>query len=122
MTFGTLLCWAAWGMVITNIDPTTSGWIGLGFFYGSLFLGLVGTASVVGFLIRKSIYKDTELVFRQLRRTFRQSIILGVLVIICMELLRREWLYWWSAVLLMLLGLTIEGMIFTKRKFSTIEI
>lgn len=122
MTFGTILCWTAWVVVVNSIDPVMAGLLGLIFFYLSLFLALIGTASVMGFLIRKSIYKDSEIIFRQVKRTFRQSIILALLTIICLEFLRREWFHWWNALILILLGLTIEGLIFTKRKFSNVEL
>lgn len=122
MVLGTILCWTAWGVVLMNIDPTISGWVGLSFFYISLFLALVGTVSIIGFMIHKSIFKDTEIVFRHVRKTFRQSIILAILVLVCLELLRIGWLYWWNALLLILFGLTIEGIIFSKRKFSNVEL
>lgn len=122
MIFGTVLCWAAWGVVIHNIDPATAGLLGLSFFYLSLFLALVGSASVVGFVVKMSMLKDNDVIFRHTKRNFRQSIIFALLVTLCLGLLRSGWLHWWSAVLIVLLGLTIEGMFFSKRKFSNIEV
>ena len=118
MGIGTLLCWLAWGFVIWSIDPETTGLLGASFFYSTFFMAMVGTFSVIGFMIRQRIFKNDDIVFRQVKRTFRQSMILASLLIGTLILLHVGLLRWWNGVLLILFGLVIEGIIFTNRKFS----
>jgi hypothetical protein len=122
MVAGTVLCWCAWAIVVGNIDPTTSGLLGILFFYFSLFLALIGTVSIVNLLFHKIVIKQTEVVLQKIKMIFRQSIIFSILVIICLEFLHQGWLRWWSALILLLLGLTIEGMIFTKKKWQSVTV
>ena len=80
MSLGTLICWAAWVVIINTFAPNTAGILGLLFFYVSLFLALVGTFSVIVFLIRRVIIKNDEVIFRHVRRTLRQSIVVSTLL------------------------------------------
>ncbi len=121
MTIGTLLCWVAWIFIIFETSPYDASMLALLFFYFSLFLAIVGTFSVLGFLIRRRIIKNDDIVFRHVRHTFRQSIIIASLIIITLILLSQNLLAWWNAGLLILLFLFIEGVVFTNRKYSNGE-
>lgn len=118
MTIGTCLCWVAWFFVIFYTSPADGSLFGLIFFYLSFFLAIVGTFSVIGFLIRRLIIKNDEIVFRHVRHTFRQSIIIGILVIMALFLLSQGYLTWWTGLLLIVLFLFVEGILFTNRKYS----
>lgn len=121
MSLGTALCWIAWFFVIRNIDPSSGGLLGFTFFYLSLFLAVVGTFSVGGFLFRRAIMKKDEIVFRHVRHTFRQSIIVGILAVFALFLLGARLLTWWNGLLLVALLLIFEGIIFTKRKYRNVD-
>lgn len=116
MSVGTLMCWIAWLFVIFNIAPADAGPGGLIFFYVSLFLSILGTFSVLGFLIRKAILKDEEVVFRHVKHTFRQSILIGILTILALVLLSQGLLYWWNAAILIAFFFFIESIFFTSKK------
>lgn len=118
MTIGTCLCWIAWFFVILYSSPTEGNLLGLVFFYLSLFLAVVGTFSVIGFLIRRRMIKNDEIVFRHVRHTFRQSIIVALVIVIALILLSINYLTWWTGLLLALLFLFVEGILFTNRKYS----
>jgi hypothetical protein len=122
MTLGTVLCWIAWGIVIANIDPATSGILGLAFFYSSLFLALVGSISIVSFFLHKNKHNDVDIVFKNIRTIFRKSIFLALLILFCLDMLRRDWLHPWSVLILLVLGITLDGLIFSKKKISAIEV
>ncbi len=117
MSFGTVLCWIAWGSVIYSFDPNTSGLVGITFFYTSLFLALLGTVSVAGFFIRWLLIKQDDIVFRHVRRTFRQAIIAASLSTLTLLLLHAGLLRWWNSLLLLILGFLLEAVFFTSRKY-----
>lgn len=119
MSIGTVVCFVAWFFVILSLDPTQAGFLGFFFFYASLFLAIFGLFSVIGFLVRWKILKDDEVVFRHVKRTFRQAIILAAAVIFVLFLLQLRLLTWWNGILLVLLLLALEGLIFTNHRNST---
>ncbi len=121
MSLGTILCWIAWTSVIYSFDPFASGIIGISFFYTSLFLALLGTVSVVGFFIRWLLIKQDDIVFRHVRRTFRQAIIAASLTILTLLLLHAGLLRWWNSLLLILLGFLLEAVFFTNRKYRNVD-
>lgn len=111
------MCWLAWFFVIYSFDPGLAAWWVFIFFYASLFLALVGTISVIGFLIKQRLIKQDDVVFRHVRRTFRQSLILAGLIIIVLLLRQAAVLRWWNAPFLLGLWLVLEGIVFTNRKY-----
>jgi hypothetical protein len=118
MTVGSLICWGAWLFVINGIDPDQSGVAGFLFFYISLFLSLLGTLSVIGFIIRKGLFKSDHIVFHHVKNTFRQGLIFSLAIIIAMILLQFNLLAWWIGILLVAMLFVVESVIFTKRKYS----
>lgn len=116
MSIGTIICWLIWILVVGNIDPKETGSIGFIFFYVSLFLALIGTFSVIGFLIRKKIIKYEVVVFHHVRHTFRQGLLISLLILIAMMMLQFKLLTWWTGVLVVLLFLVLESIIFANRK------
>lgn len=118
MTVGTGLCWLAWVFVLFNIDPFKIGWLGFLFFYSTLFFALVGTISVIGFLVRWRILGDDDIVFRHVKKTFRQGIFMALAVVILLFLLQKDLLTWWNGAIVIIIFLLIEGIIFTNRRYS----
>lgn len=118
MSFATGLCWIAWFFVILSTDPHQATFVIFLFFYLSLFLSIIGTFSVLGFLLKKLIIKKDEIIFRHVKRTFRQSILISVFLILILLLRQIDLLTWWNLMLLFFLFIIIESFIFTNRKYS----
>lgn len=118
MTVGTFVCYATLGFIVFTIDPANAGFIGFLFFYVSLFLAILGTFSVLGFIARAHLARDDEAVFRQVRRTFRQGAIIASFFILLLLLRASGYLNSWNAALLVGLFLILESVIFTNRKYS----
>lgn len=118
MSIGALICWLAWFFVLGSVDPTQAGIFGFLFFYASLFLALTGTFSVIGFLVKKIVLKKDQVIFHHVRSTFRQGMLIALLIIGGLILLQTKLLAWWSAILLILLFTFVEGIIFTNRKYN----
>lgn len=114
MALATLVCWGAWIVVINNIDPTETGFLGFFFFYFSLFLAITGTLSVVGFFIRKLILKE-ELAFRHVAVAFRQAVLFAILIIGSLILQNHNLLTWWN-IILFILALTVLEFFFISFK------
>ena len=117
MSVASSLCWLAWFFIILSTDPNHASAVIFLFFYISLFLAIVGTFSVIGFLIKIKIIKNDAVVFRHVKKTFRQSILLAGLFILALFLLQKDLLTWWNTIILVLLFIVLEGVIFTNRHY-----
>jgi len=118
MSVGALICWLAWFFVLSSMDPNEAGFFGFLFFYASLFLALAGTFSVIGFLFKKIILKNDQIVFHHVKSTFRQGMLVAMVIILGLILLQINLLTWWNGALLILLFAAVEGIIFTNRKYN----
>lgn len=105
MTLATLTCWGIFTVILSTVDPFVTNWIGFLLFYGSLFLSIMGTASIAGFLVRFAFLKY-ELAFRSVKAAFRQSFLFGFLIVATMFLLSQDLLTWVNLFLLVV-GLTL---------------
>lgn len=102
----TVICWLAWVAVLFYINPEETGLIGFVLFYFSLFLAVLGTASVLGFILRVRFNQGP--VFKQVEVSFRQGIWLGLLVIGLLLLKETALLRWWNGVFLLLFLIFLE--------------
>ncbi|MFA6426826.1 MAG: hypothetical protein WCW16_00060 [Candidatus Magasanikbacteria bacterium] len=73
MLFATMLCWTAWFFVLTNVDPFQTTTLGFVFFYVSLGLALLGSISLIAFLIYRLFASKDLPLFRYVQISFRQS-------------------------------------------------
>lgn len=110
MIIGTLLCWAMFLLVIFNMPPE-NGYMPLIFFYLSLFLALVGSLAIAGLGTRMLILKN-GIVFKEVKNSFRQSLLLSILIISALFLESRNSLAWWN-ILLLVFALAILEFLFS---------
>jgi len=106
MTILTVICWVAWVLTLILINPQQSDLIGFVLFYFSLFLALLGTVSILGFLIR--VWLKKKPIFKQVEVAFRQGIWLGLLVSVIFMLKGLDLLRWWNALFLILFLIFLE--------------
>ncbi|PIT87855.1 MAG: hypothetical protein COU31_00800 [Candidatus Magasanikbacteria bacterium CG10_big_fil_rev_8_21_14_0_10_40_10] len=118
MSVGTALCWLIWLMVIANINPEEGNLIGFLFFYSSLFGALVGTFSVIGFIIKKKANKNDLVVFHHVHHTFRQGILIGLLVVSALIMMQLKFLNLTTGIILLIFFLFLESLIFAGRKYK----
>jgi hypothetical protein len=107
MSFGAILCWGIWFLVLFYIDPNTANILSFIFFYLSLFLALAGSLSVLGLALRKKISKE-EVVFRMVTVSFRQATMLSFLVVGSLLLQSKNLLNWWNIIFLVLAVIILE--------------
>jgi len=89
----TLICWLAWLFVVLTIDPLVTNWIGFCIFYTSLALSVVGTAALVGFVVRFVILKH-HLAYNAVKEAFRQSFLFAALIVSGLILQANDLLSW----------------------------
>ncbi len=114
MSILTLFCWLAWVSVFFFINPDKAGLIGFILFYFSLFLAIVGSVAVIGFIIRIRLKKEP--VFKQVEVSFRQGIWVGFLIVALLLLKGLGLLRWWNGLFLFLFLLFLELFFLTSRK------
>jgi hypothetical protein len=109
------ISWASWVMVLLAIDPFLTNWIGFSLFYGSLFLALLGTASLLGFIIRFVVLRQ-KLAFKVVSDAFRQSFFFSFFLLAILFLLSME-LFSWLNLLFLISGLSVlEFFLISVRK------
>ncbi|MBI5222173.1 MAG: hypothetical protein HY980_01610 [Candidatus Magasanikbacteria bacterium] len=99
MLIATVLCWAAWWIVVLNIDPFQDTGAGFGFFFLSFFLALLGTVSVVAFLARRLWNRSDIIMYRQVQRSFRDSLLISSALTILLYLQGKQYLNWWNSLI-----------------------
>lgn len=104
MTVATLIAWLGFGIVLLTIDPGTTNWLGISLFYITLLICLMGTAAIIGFVIRFLFLKH-ELITRSVVVAFRQGFLVAILVTIILFFLSHR-LFNILNVILVILGLT----------------
>ncbi|MBT4121583.1 hypothetical protein HOE31_01395, partial [bacterium] len=98
----TLICFGAFIMVLFFINPETTGGLGYLLFYFSLFFGIAGIMSLLGFLSRSLFTRKFE-VFEQAQISFRQGIFFGIILAGSMFMQANRLLTWVNAILLVIL-------------------
>jgi hypothetical protein len=105
MAAATAVCWLLWGVIIFIIDPEVTNNIGFMLFYSTLFLALVGSSAIIGFLVRFVALRQA-MAFRLVKEAFRQSFLFSILIIVCLILLSKG-LFTWMNVSFLIIGLTV---------------
>ncbi len=96
MLLATILCWLAWWLVVINIDPFADTGFGLAFFYLSLFLALLGTVSIISFLLRNYFSTEAMPLFKYVQSSFKDAFLYSLILIILLYLQSKAYLRWWN--------------------------
>lgn len=105
---GTALSWTAWILVIILLSPTSGGMVALMLFYGSFFMALLGTVTIIGFFLRYWLEKEA-IPFRQIAVAMRQATILSVSGTVALLLQSRRLLNLWALLIMIVLAIVIES-------------
>ena len=114
MSISTIICWLAWVLVLFFMNPKETGLMGFVLFYFSLFLAILGTGSILGFIIRTRFNKEP--VFKQVEASFRQGIWLSLLIVGLFLLQGLDILRWWNGLFLLLFLMFLEFFFLSSRK------
>ena len=113
---GSVLCFVICGLTVVNFDPNTDTVLPLVFFYLSLFMGLIGGFSFIAIWIKKIALKNEEVIFRQIKKVFKQAFVFSILVIFVFFLAHQGMLNWLTFLLIVFFYLIFEGIIFTRKE------
>jgi hypothetical protein len=114
MVLSTVLCWLGWWSVVWMVDPAEAGLLGIFLFYAALSLALIGTFSIFGLLFR-ALKRRQEPVSRHAATSFRQSVLLTVLVSGSLALQSRSLLTWWNIMLFIATVTVLEFFLISYR-------
>jgi len=115
MLVATLICWAAFIMVIFSFDPGEIGVAQFILFYVCLLFALTGTISLIGLLIRSFVHKKA-LIVRQVAISFRQAISFAILIVALLYLQSHRLLTWWNLVILLAALTMLEFFLISYKK------
>jgi hypothetical protein len=93
MIFATLVCWGILAGVVITVNPDSTNLPGFALFYAALFLALMGTSAIFGFLLRFALLRQ-QLAFRSVSEAFRQSFLFSSLIIFALFLLSHHLFTW----------------------------
>jgi hypothetical protein len=102
----TLLAGFSLASIIFFTDPYAAGTVTHVFFYLSLFLTALGLFVIIGLVIRQLFFPG--LYITHLGQSFRQGLLLAVLMTASLMLQGQKLLYWWVEASLILLLIFIE--------------
>ena len=102
-----MLLWVGALLMLFFVNPYEARAIGLMFFFISFFLGMLGILSIIGFLARY-VFRRHEFVYLQVKRAFRQGLLLSFILTIVLFLQAEKLLIWWNFLLLVALIVGIE--------------
>lgn len=115
MSVLTLVCWGIFIFVAKLVDPTATNFIGFSLFFLALFLSLVGTTAIIGFLIRFVVMKE-QLAFNLVKLAFRQSFLFSLFIIILLLLQAYNLFTWLNLGLLVIVFAILELFLISYKK------
>ena len=105
MTLATAVCWAVFSYITWTVNPEVTNGVGFFLFYLSLFLSIVGTTAIFGFVIRFIAFRR-DFALRAVIEAFRQSFLFGGLAIVVLILLSKDMFNWMNLAFLVI-GLSV---------------
>lgn len=107
IAISTFLCWSAFFLTITNIDPFAADYSGLASFFISFFLGTLGLTILIMMYIRSRMSSVAEL-YEKMPVLVRQSLLIsfGLTAILWMQSMRV--FRWWTGLMLVIILILIE--------------
>lgn len=109
----TLVVFAAWVVVLMSVDPESSGAIGQVLFYVMFFLFFSGLSILLFTFVWRKMTEDMLTVV-EVNMSFRQGILLSLLVTILVFFQQLNILIWWDA-LLVAAGILLIELYFLTR-------
>ena len=110
----TLISLVALGAVVYYIDPENSSLIGILLFYLVAFFVLSGIFNLILIFLRRKLLGN-EMAVKNIDLSFRQGILLAVMIIAIMILQSYQMLIWWDA-LLVVAGVFLVELYFLSRE------
>lgn len=114
LIIATFFSWAAWGVVLNQTSPFSSGSFAIPLFYLTTFLAVASTFALFATLLASS-FSPRRSPQRVANISIRQGIILGSIIVTALIFQQFRVLTWWDAALLIAMGILIEISFLDKR-------
>ncbi|MBI5229698.1 MAG: hypothetical protein HY981_00090 [Candidatus Magasanikbacteria bacterium] len=95
-------------VIILQVNPINNPFWGPSLFYTSFFFTVSGLYAMGGFVWRVRVLKQTDIAFRQVKKTFRQGCLFAAVSAMALMLQHARILRWWSILILIISALWIE--------------
>jgi hypothetical protein len=115
----TVIFFISWLFILFEVDPTSSGWVGLLVFYASSFFTLLGALFALVVVVRKWRNKN-ELEYEIVSLSVRQALFFSLTIIGVLFLQSKRFLTWWN-LLILILAVTLLEYLFLSLKRKPIE-
>ncbi len=112
ISFSTLLAAFSLGSIVSFTDPQSTSLLAFIFFYLSLFLLCLGAFTLFGIGMRQVFWPGLYVV--NLSNSFRQAILIAILIVASFILLSQGLLFWWVEASLILFLAAVEGFLNLK--------
>ena len=109
----TAISFAAWVLVIRQVDPEKTGAAGQLLFFASALLFLSGMFVLFFTWMRRAAQGSEEVAFAYIGVSFRQGILMAVLLCLLLLLQQYRILTWWDG------ALTVAGIFLVELYFLT---
>jgi len=115
MRIGVAAAFAAWILVLRQIDPDKAGFLGQALFYASTFLFFAGLLILFFTWMRRKIGGSDESALVCIGISFRQGILMSLLLVGLLILQQYRILVWWDGALLVAGIFLVELYFLTRR-------
>jgi hypothetical protein len=112
LIFSTVLAAFSLASILNFTDPQTASWVTLGFFYLSMCLFNLGLFTLVGLGLRQWFWPGLYII--NLSNSFRQAILISILIAVSFFLLSERLLFWWVEASLILFLAAVEAFLSLK--------
>lgn len=109
MAVGTVLAWAAWALILLNVNPFETSLAGLALFYVTLAAGIVGAVTLALTFIRVGLLRRAHVPGREIKIAFRHALLFMFVAIFSLILSAHGWVHTWHLVALVALAALAEG-------------
>lgn len=100
MLLGTGIALAALAMIVLNVAPTDAGTLLFILLYVTVFCATLGLATLVGLVIRMTIFREAHSIPQKVEMSFRQGVLVGCLATASLILKGNDMMTWWNSALL----------------------
>lgn len=107
IAISTLLCWSAFFLTVTNIDPFMTDSAGIASFFVSMFLGLLGLLILIMMYLRSRWGSVAEL-YEKMPVVLRQALLFSFTLTSILGMQAMRVLRWWTALILVLIMILVE--------------
>lgn len=107
ISFLTLISLVSLTFILTNINPYSTTILNFVLFYSSFFVAAVGLFILTGFYLRKLFVKK-KIAYRLLKTSFRQGILVSIVLTGFLLLQSFRALNWWSGGIIIIVIIGIE--------------